>query len=273
MRTSSGPLPAAGAHAARALALLAVLAAVTGGQAAHVRRRYGSAPPEVPPHVEATVHPTGRQFPGDDTPLELVVVGDSSVAGVGVHTVEDTLPVQVAQRVADRSGRSVHVVGHGRSGATTEDVLVQQVPSLRRPVDAVVLVVGTNDVTHLTPLSTLGRTTAELFAALTADGTPLVVCSLPEFRAMKVLPNPLMAVASGYAALVHVVQTRAAEKNDLVRFVDVRRTVGWEFVDDASSMSADRFHPSAAGYGRIADALTPGVLAMLPTTTSIGARS
>lgn len=272
VRSRGGSLPAAAARGAGTLGLLAAAAAVAGGQAAHVRRRYGSAAPDVPSHIEATVSPTGAART-DETPIELAVLGDSSVAGVGVTGVDDTLPVQVAQRVADRSGRTVHVVGHGRSGATTQDVLVHQVAAVRTTPDAVVLVVGTNDVTHLTPLGALGRTTAQLFAELTADGSPLVVSSLPEFRAMRVLPNPLMAAARSYAGLVHLVQTRAAGRNDLVRFVDVRRAVGWEFVDDASTMSADRFHPSAAGYGRIADALAPSVLAMLRTKRSMGART
>jgi len=35
-------------------------------------------------------------------------------------------------------------------------------------------------------------------------------------------------------------------------------------------MSADSFHPSAAGYGRIADALVPAVLSVLETAQPLG---
>jgi len=55
-----------------------------------------------------------------------------------------------------------------------------------------------------------------------------------------------------------------------VRFVDVVGAVGSEFVNDVGMMSADSFHPSAAGYGRIADALVPAVLSVLETAQPLG---
>ena len=51
--------------------------------------------------------------------------------------------------------------------------------------------------------------------------------------------------------------------NVLVRLVDVVGAVGSEFVSDEGMMSADSFHPSAAGFGRIADALVPALLSIL----------
>lgn len=254
--------PASG-RAVRMTTALTGMVALTAGQAAQVRRRYGGAPPGVP-HIDVTVTPSGPAR-ADGAALELAVFGDSSVAGVGVHDLEETLPVQVAQRVADGSGRAVHVVGYGRSGARTRDVLVRQVPAVRHDPDVAVLVVGTNDVTHLTPLADLAHSSAELYSALTRRGTPLVVSSLPEVRALGSLPNPLRAAAWGYAGLVGIVQGRAASQNESVHLVDVRRAVGREFIDDASTMSPDRFHPSATGYGRIADALAPTVIAVLRT--------
>ena len=69
------------------------------------------------------VQPVGRF---DRPPvLELAVLGDSTVAGVGSPTEAETLAVLVAQRVADALGRPVHVVGHGVSGARTATVGVQ----------------------------------------------------------------------------------------------------------------------------------------------------
>lgn len=53
-------------------------------------------------------------------------------------------------------------------------------------------------------------------------------------------------------------------------FIDVVGAVGAEFVIDEGLMSADSFHPSAAGYGRIADALVPAVLSVLETAQPVG---
>ncbi|HEY5180009.1 MAG TPA: SGNH/GDSL hydrolase family protein, partial [Dermatophilaceae bacterium] len=62
----------------------------------------------------------------------------------------------------------------------------------------------------------------------------------------------------------------AAAMRPLVRFVNVVGAVGSEFVNDEGLMSADSFHPSAAGYGRIADALVPAVLSVLETAQPLG---
>lgn len=252
-----------GSPTVRTIAALVALIAVAGGQAAHVRRRYGEAPPGVP-GIDMTVVPSGVGAHGE-RPLEVAVFGDSSVAGVGVHDIEEALPVQLAQRVSDMTGRPVHVVGHGVSGATTRDVLVHQISGADQAHDVSVLVVGTNDVTHVTPPAALARATSELFSALTGEGAPAVVSSLPELGAMRVLPNPLRAAARAYARLVHRVQLRAAERDDLVHLVDVRRAVGREFIGAGPYMSSDLFHPSAAGYGRIADTLAPAAVAALRT--------
>ena len=97
--------------------------------------------------------------------------------------------VQLARRVADATGRPVHVVGYARSGARTIDVLTRQVPLVRRVPDVSVVVVGTNDVTGITPPSTLVRLSGALLDALESLGAPVVMSSLPEFRAMRLMPH------------------------------------------------------------------------------------
>lgn len=79
-------------------------------------------------------------------PLELLLLGDSAVDGYGL-AVEQSLPRQVAARLARRTGRRVRVRSVAASGATTADVAAFQLPLLRAAadVDAVVVGVGVND--------------------------------------------------------------------------------------------------------------------------------
>jgi len=240
--------------------------ALTCAQASLVRRRYGNLPPGVP-EVDVTVEPTGRSC---DVllPLELAAFGDSAVAGVGVELAEDSLPVQLAQRVADGLARRVHVVGYGRSGARTADVLAAQIPLAVGGPDVCVLLVGTNDVTHVTPLRRLARGSDALLEALLNLGAPVVMSGLPEFRALRAVPHPLRAAAIAYGELVRGVQRRRALIRPGVHLVDVRGAVGAEFVSEPATMSADSFHPSAAGYARIADAMAPTVIAVLTARTA-----
>jgi len=133
--------------------------------------------------VDVTVEPTGR-CSGGLPPVELAAFGDSAVAGVGVEQAKDSLLVQLAQRVADGLARRVHVVGYRRSGARTADVLAAQIPLARGGPDVSVLLVGTNDVTHVTPLRRLARGSDALLDALLNLGGPVVMSGLPEFRAL-----------------------------------------------------------------------------------------
>lgn len=231
---------------------------VVRSQIRSARLRYAASDPAVH-RVDLLVHPAA---PGgrDVAPVELAAFGDSGMAGVGVRDVAQTLPAQIARRVADELGRPVHVVGHGRYGARTADVLTGQVLEVTGPVDVCVVMVGTNDVVRLTPWPRLARESDELLDALAGLG-PVVLSSLPEFRAMIAVPTVLRPVLAARAVMVRCVQQRAVRLRPDAVLVDVRRAVGRRFVGDAATMSADFFHPSALGYGLIADVLAPAVVA------------
>jgi lysophospholipase L1-like esterase len=250
-----------------ALGLVVPVLGFVVGQTVLLSRRFGPSPALAP--VDVTVAPSDGVLISE-TAVEMAAFGDSAMAGVGVHHVEDSLPVQLAQRVADSTGRPVHVVGYAVSGARTIDVLTRQVPGVRREPDVSVLLVGTNDVIGVTTPVTLARSSRALLDALVSLGAPVVMSSLPKFRAMRLVPHPLMEAVLGYGAVVGAVQRQAAALRPLVRLVDVVGAVGSEFVNDEGMMSADSFHPSAAGYGRIADALVPAVVSVLETAQPLG---
>jgi lysophospholipase L1-like esterase len=270
-RTSSGVFPSRRLTTPRGkawwvpLALAVPVLGLLVGQAVLLSRRFGESPALAP--VDVTVTPSGGMLVSGAT-VELAAFGDSAMAGVGVHHADDSLPVQLAQRVADATGRPVHVVGHAVSGARTIDVLTQQLPRVRRTPDVSVLVVGTNDVTGVTPAAALARSLRALLDGLVALDAPVVMSSLPEFRAMRLVPHPLLEAVLGYAAVVSSVQRHEAARQPHVRYIDVRAAVGPEFINDTGTMSADLFHPSAAGYGQIADVLLAGLLSVLGTARS-----
>ena len=54
--------------------------------------------------------------------LRMVVLGDSTTAGVGVERAEDALPYLIARRVAESEQRAVHVVSYGWAGARAADL-------------------------------------------------------------------------------------------------------------------------------------------------------
>ena len=245
------------------LSLLSVTTAAAGVsvlQLHQARRRYQSHAIH-PGAIDLTVVPPDPTL-ADGKPVELLALGDSGMAGVGVPQPSAALPALIAHRVAASTGRPVHVVSRAQAGARTHDVLIKQLaPNLGKP-DVVVLLIGTNDVTHLSRTRQLADDTAYLLARLHRLGAPVVMSSLPEFGAMRAVPLLLRTGLQTRAVLVRRIHRRAVlDAGSGVNLVDVRGLLGREFLTDTALMSPDRFHPSRAGYSRIADVLAPAVSA------------
>ena len=248
---------------ARRLLLLTPVAFVVllGVEAAMTTRREFFDTPDYT--VEATLQREGGVSQG--SPVEMVMLGDSTVAGLGAERVEDSLAVQTAQRVADATGREVHVRGLGISGAVTADVRDEQLPRIEGDVDVVVIVIGSNDVTHLTPPWSFDDLTASMLreAQRQAPGAVVVLGGIPLFGEARALDEPLRSVVDGYAGVLRGVQRKAAKSVPGATFVDIAAEASPRFVGVENAMSRDQFHPAAVGYGFWADALAPAVAGAL----------
>lgn len=191
--------------------------------------------------------------------LELAVLGDSTVAGVGSPSEQETLAVLVAQRVADALHRSVHVVGHGVSGARAETV-IDQLDAIADGTEALLIVVGANDATHATPWPAFARQTRDLLEAATAGGRPLVLGSTPRFYGTEIIPQPLRFLVDTYAGILRGEQRSAVAATPGARLADLA-LVAPRFDGVPEATSPDGFHPSPIGYGFWADALAAELVA------------
>lgn len=210
--------------------------------------------------IDARVEPSSG--PGDAAPLRLAVVGDSTVVGVGSPTELESLPVLIAQRVADGAGRPVEVTGFGTSGARTATLSAEQLP-LPDGFNAVVVVIGSNDATHATPWPDLRRQTAEMLERATASGASVVLAGTPRFSGTEIIPEPLRTMVDRYSGILRGEQRAAAADFPAVRFVDLAADASPRFTGRPDATSSDGFHPSPIGYGFWADAIAPAVVAAL----------
>lgn len=139
--SSLGRRPAACAAAARPAA--AVLAPVLLRQGARVRR----ATPVLP---EAAGDRSGREgASAQGPPLRLLVVGESTAAGVGVEHQREGLPRQLAVELSRRWDRAVDWQVRARTGATASATAGDLLASATGVQDLVVVVLGVNDALRL----------------------------------------------------------------------------------------------------------------------------
>ncbi|WP_309102230.1 SGNH/GDSL hydrolase family protein [Microbacterium sp.] len=230
--------------------------AVLARQAAIARRRIGK------PHGEVSIVADRVWRPGlAGQPAELLLLGDSLAAGLGAERRKDTLGGRLAKGLARQLHRPVRlhtaaVVGSESSALARQ---LDSVPADLRP-DVAVIVVGGNDVTHRVPVSESAAHLESAITRLRARGAEVVVGTCPDLGALRAVPQPLRALGSRMSRQLAAAQASAAARAGAVS-VDLRRAVGAMFLDDPDSMfSLDRFHPSALGYRRTAEALLPAVV-------------
>jgi lysophospholipase L1-like esterase len=206
--------------------------------------------------------------------LRLAVLGDSTTAGVGVERAEDSLPYQLARRLADHHGRDVYVVSYGWAGARVADVLRDQLPRAMQPrqanvtrpflpaADVIAIVIGSNDATHNTPRR---RFRAELRALLgrireANPGASVVLAGIPAFRGALRAVEPLIFLADQYARLLRPVSREEAARIGAA-YADLAREVPKRIDPATPFLSDDQFHPSALGYAIWADVIFEALIA------------
>lgn len=223
-------------------------------------------PADVGYDVQARVAPAAGDADAGATPIRMAMLGDSTVAGVGSPTVDGSLVVQTAQRVADRTGRPVQAWGFGVSGARTADVRHEQAPQLEAGAfDVVVVVIGSNDTTHATPWWRFDDETRSMLASVRDQvGAPVVLGGIPLFGSATALGRPLRDIVDAYARPLRRAQRAAAAQVDGVTFVNIAVEASPRFRGVPDAMSSDGFHPAPVGYGFWADALAPAVVSALP---------
>ncbi|HEX8497267.1 MAG TPA: SGNH/GDSL hydrolase family protein, partial [Actinomycetales bacterium] len=209
-------------------------------------------------------HDTSGEFgAGTGEPIQLAVLGDSSAVGLGAETPEQTPGVVLARGLAALSGRRVQltmvaVVGAESSALDGQvDRLLERVPS----PDVALVMVGANDVTHRVRPAVSVRHLGAAVTRLREAGCEVVVGTCPDLGTIEPVAQPLRLIARRWSrdlAAAQIVATVEAGG----RTVSLGDLLGPEFRTTSGDLfSADKFHPSGAGYAIVAAALLPSICA------------
>jgi lysophospholipase L1-like esterase len=198
--------------------------------------------------AEPPLEISGTIGPDDGEPLTLVVLGDSSVAGVGADAAEDTLTYGVAKALSDQYRVSLHALGV--SGSRLGNVVGEQLPQVEGlDPDIVLVCVGTNDVTHGTTLREARRQLRLLVEGLgrIAPEAKVIVSGLPPAETSVAFHRPLRDLL-GLRALLFTRLYRAELTPHGISVFDIAKLTKSAFHGKREMFSADLFHPSSAGY-------------------------
>lgn len=194
--------------------------------------------PDAPLPWEGTV--------GDgDRPLHLLVLGDSTAAGVGVDHADLGLAGRLAEALAARTGRPVHWRARGRNGATARDVVRDHLDeALAAPVDLLFLTIGANDALALRSARAFERDVRRILDR-TAELHPhavVLMSSLPAFFRFRLLPEPLRGTLYRHSQALEAAARRLVVARDRAHMSSPPPPYTEGF------FASDDFHPSALGY-------------------------
>lgn len=197
--------------------------------------------------------------------IELAVLGDSSAAGLGAELAEQTPGAVVARGLAAVSGRRVRLTSVAVVGAESArvdaqiDLLLAEVPN----PDVALVMIGANDVTHRVRPAVSVRHLGLGVARLRAAGCEVVVATCPDLGTIEPVAQPLRLIARRWSRDLAAAQTVATVEAG-GRTVSLGDLLGPEFRRVPGEMfSADRFHPSSAGYAAAAAAVLPSICAAI----------
>ncbi|WIM97279.1 SGNH/GDSL hydrolase family protein [Actinoplanes oblitus] len=250
-------IKAAGQIAGALAGVTALSAGLLLRQAADARRIIPLA--EAPPPRGDGLY--GPKLPGK--PLNLVILGDSSAAGYGVHRPRETPGALFATGISRRLHRPVRLHRLAVVGSVSAGLPWQVDAALEYQPDLAIILIGGNDVTHVSARASAVRHLGDAVRRLREAGCRVVVGTCPDIGAIQPIKPPLRWLARRWSRQLAAAQTVAVVGAG-GRTVSIGNLLGPMFeADPARMFGSDRFHPSAEGYARAAAVMMPTVMAAL----------
>jgi len=185
--------------------------------------------------------------------LNLLLLGDSSAAGVGVETAEASLLGQLLQNLSPHYHVNYQMIA--KTGQTTAGMIDVLMPLVNKPFDVVITALGVNDVTSQVPVEKWLCQQHELIVLIRQKFSPqkIIVSGLPPVREFPALPWPLNAYMGDWADAFNEALINLCNQHDTVDFQSLR-----DYPVEAQA-AVDGFHPGPVVYSLWAQYLSEGI--------------
>jgi lysophospholipase L1-like esterase len=207
------------------------------------------------PRLADAARPWTGSLPGADL-IRLLVLGDSTAAGVGAESQHEALPGSFANEFGDRFDRGTDWVALGENGATARDILERFIDdATSSPWDVVFLTIGANDALGLRSRRAFARDVREIVRRL-RESSPdalLLVSLMPRFDRFRSLRGPLRWNLALHAASLDDAARAAVRGLDRVFALPKPPPYTPTF------WASDMFHPGPAGYREWAEFVVDSV--------------
>jgi lysophospholipase L1-like esterase len=183
---------------------------------------------------------------GEKTPFRILVVGDSSAAGVGVGQQSQALACLTASALSKQLQRPVAWQVIAQSGVNTMQALALIGQSVVKTADVVVFSLGVNDVTTQVKAAAYIENTAALWQTVQGKtgAQSAVFCGLPPVHRFPALPQPLRFYLGQRAYwLDAALQAWISKQGQL--YCANEKTMNHASVGD---MASDGYHPGPRIY-------------------------
>lgn len=190
---------------------------------------------------------TGR-IDGVGDEIRLLVIGDSSAAGVGVEDTQDGLAARLAEELVRITGRSVTWRAAGSNSATCAQVRDHVVPNVApRDFTHVVISCGTNDMKNFHRVGTFRRDFGTLLYALKARFPEAQVfwSQMVDMRLVPSLPQALGLILDIRVDALNAKGARLCRERGVT-------CIGPVPIEGPDGFARDGFHAGAEGYKAMA---------------------
>lgn len=199
--------------------------------------------------------------------LTYVVLGDSTAAGQGA-----TAGSGIADKTAEYLSRNHNVifVNMAVSGARAADLASDQVPNtVGVKPDLVLISIGANDATHLTPSSIFAAQIERAIGLLKAlnPNVKIVITGCPDMSSIPRFAQPLRTLVGMQGQRINAALAPLVKQYDLTN-ADIAGATGYEFRRDPTLFASDKFHPNDRGYALWTRVLDNALTASLPANLS-----